>query len=133
MADEPGSRVRSLRAAVVAMVAALALWELGAMDYAREHGRAAEWYTPLGRALVMFGGLAGGAVLGIGPGMRSEGSRRRYLRWVVVMLLMLLPSAMLDFVREPSLSTVLWALLISVGLALTVWFIERRFMSHFHG
>lgn len=130
MADESKRSLRPLRAAVIAMGAALALWELGAMDYAREHGRAAEWHTPLGRALVMFGGLAGGVVLGLGPGMRSEGGRQRYLRWMVVMLFMLLPSAMLDFLQEPSLSTVLWAALISGGLALTIWFIERRIMSH---
>lgn len=133
MADESRSGARPLRTGVIAMVLALALWELGAMEYAREHGRAAEWYTPLGRALVLFGGLAGGAALGLGPRAKSERSPRRYLRWVVVMLLVLLPSAILDFLREPSTSTVLWAVLISAGLALTAWFVERRFMSHFGG
>ena len=130
MANRSRASTRTVRVGIISMVVALVLWELGAMDYSREQGQAALWHTALGRVLIMLGGFAGGVVLALYPRALGESSGRGFMRWTIVMTCVLLPSAIVDFARAPAAETIVWAVTVSCGAALTACFVERRILSH---
>lgn len=130
MTDEPGARKRALKCGVVAMLLALALWELAFRDFQREFSEQPGWYTPLGLVLVLLGGLSGGFLFGYAPKAQDERPTRRFGRWVRIMFVVVLPSAVFDLVRAASLATGAWTLALPFGLAFTAWFIEQRLQSY---
>lgn len=117
---------RVLKSAVIAMLLALALWEVARLDYRREFSDLPERFSALGRSAIALGGLFGGILFARAPRVEEEPKGRRYIRWVGMMVVVLLPSAVIDLFRGTSIATVGWTVAVALGLALTAWLVEQR-------